>query len=307
MKNNNLHEAKRAKNDEFYTQLPDIEREMKYYRPHFAGKTILCNCNDALHTGFATHFSLAFEVYGLKELICTSFNPDGHGMVYRYHGDTNENGVPDIEEWEQTPMEGNGGFNTPEGIALIQEADIIVTNPPFSLFREFIALLMEYDKKFLIIGNMNAVTYKEVFPLIKDNKLWLGVTRDGCGSMWFYIPDDSEEHSGQKIENGTKMQTVGSSAWFTNLDHKKRHEPLDLYKKYSPEEFPKYDNYDAIETGKVCDIPLDYDGVMGVPITFLGKYCPEQFEIIKFRKGDDDKDLSVNGKCPYFRILIKSK
>ena len=173
-------------------------------------------------------------------------------------------------------------------------------------------------KKFLVIGNLNAVTYKEVFPLIKDNKLWLGVTRDGCGSMWFYIPDDSEEHNGQKIENGTKMQTVGSSAWFTNLDHKKRHEPLDLYKKYSPEEFPKYDNYDAIETGKVCDIPLDYKGIMGVPITFLGKYCPEQFEIVGWSRHNDlnmdggywlggKADATINGKEVYRRILIKSK
>ena len=296
-KNNNLHEAKKAKNDEFYTQLSDIEREMKYYRPHFKNKVILCNCNDALHTGFATHFSLMFEVYGLKELICTSFNPDGQGVVYRYYGDTNENGVPDIEEWEQTPMEGNGGFNTPEGIALIQEADIIVTNPPFSLFREFIALLMEHNKKFIIIGNMNACCYKEVFPLIKENKMWLGQnskagTRKG-NSLSFSV-------------DGDELKQV-SAWWYTNLDCPRHSEFIDLYKKYNPEEYPKYDNYDAIEVSKSCDIPEDYDGVMGVPISFLMFHCPEQFEIIKFRKGDDDKDLSINGKCPYFRVLIKSK
>ena len=282
-KNNNLHEAKRAKNDEFYTQLPDIEREMKYYRPHFAGKTILCNCNDALHTGFATHFSLAFEVYGLKELICTSFNPDGHGMVYRYHGDTNENGVPDIEEWDKMPMDGNGGFNTPEGIALLDEADIVVTNPPFSLFREFIALLMEHNKKFLILGNMNAITYKEVFPLIKDNKIWAGCKCFG-GGMDMIQPeetfDESKTTSFSINEKGEIIKNIMGVIWFTNLDHKKRHEPLDLYKKYNPEEYPKYDNYDAIEVSKVCEIPEDYDGVMGVPITFLDKYCPEQFELI---------------------------
>lgn len=310
MKNSNLHEAKKAKNDEFYTQLSDIEREMKYYRPHFEGKVVLCNCNDALHTGFAMHFSMAFHVYGLKELICTSFNPEGHGTVYRYHGDTNENGIPDIEEWEQMPMEGNGGFNTPEGIALIDEADIIVTNPPFSLFREFIALLMEHNKKFLILGNMNAITYKEVFPLIKDNKIWAGYKCFG-GGMNMIQPEDTFDESKTKSftinEKGEIIKNIMGVIWFTNLDHKKRHEPLILYKRYTPEEFPKYDNYDAIEVSKVCEIPEDYKGVMGVPISFLDKYCPEQFEIIKFRKGDDDKDLSVNGKCPYFRMLIKSK
>ena len=315
-KNNNLHEAKKAKNDEFYTQLSDIEREMKYYRPHFKNKVILCNCNDALHTGFATHFSLMFEVYGLKELICTSFNPDGQGVVYRYYGDTNENGVPDIEEWEQTPMEGNGGFNTPEGIALIQEADIIVTNPPFSLFREFIALLMEYGKKFLIIGNGNAVTYKEIFPLIKDNKMWLGAGKGmGGKAMEFYVDEnlyDASKGSVNRIENGKCYVGVMMCTWFTNLDHQKRHEPLDLYKKYNPEEFPKYDNYDAINVDKVCDIPLDYDGVMGVPISFLDKYCPEQFEIIGIDRYVEDNPnyghrFNLNGKEVYARILIKSK
>lgn len=181
---------------------------------------------------------------------------------------------------------------------------------------------MEHNKKFIIIGNMNAVTHKEVFPLIRDNKMWLGVSRNGCGSMWFKIPDDANDHNGQKIENGIRMQTIGSSAWFTNLDHKKRHEPLDLYKRYTPEEFPKYDNYDAIEVSKVCDIPEDYKGIMGVPITFLGKYCPEQFEIIwtTDRGGDgmiDDlkvKDFDkswdsawINGNKVYKRIFIKSK
>ena len=332
-KNNNLREAKRAKNDEFYTQLSDIEREMRYYRPHFAGKTILCNCNDALHTGFATHFSLMFEVYGLKELICTSFNPDGQGMVYRYHGDTNENGVPDIEEWDKMPMEGNGGFNTPEGIALIQEADIIVTNPPFSLFREFIALLMEHNKKFLVIGNVNAISYKELFPLIKENKLWLGVSITS-GDRAFNVPDDYPlEAAGCGVDNnGKRFIRVKGVRWFTNLDNNKRHEPLDLYKRYTPEEFPKYDNYDAIEVSKTCDIPLDYDGIMGVPITFLDKYCPEQFEIVGgfngYKESDEENGLlcgtlteyidkngkvkmwtgpTINKQTKYYRILIKSK
>ena len=324
MKNNNLHEAKRAKNDEFYTQLSDIEREMKYYRSHFAGKTILCNCNDALHTGFATHFSLAFEVYGLKELICTSFNPDGQGMVYRYHGDTNENGVPDIEEWDKMPMEGNGGFNTPEGIALIQEADIIVTNPPFSLFREFITLLMEHNKKFIIIGNLNAITYKETFPLLKNNEMWMGATCFNGGATHFIAPNELydpnkmyNEKNAFFNEKGEFMWRVNGVRWFTNLDHTKRHEPIDLYKRYTPEEFPKYDNYDAINVDKVCDIPLDYDSVMGVPISFLDKYCPEQFEILGmmsgvkdpvFANGNDGRaKFYVNDKGVYARILIKSK
>lgn len=317
-KNNNLHSAKKAKNDEFYTQLSDIEREMKYYRPHFAGKTILCNCNDALHTGFATHFSLMFNVYGLKELICTSFNPDGQGMVYRYHGDVNGNGVPDIEEWDKMPMEGNGGFNTPEGIALLDECDIVVTNPPFSLFREFIALLMEHNKKFLILGNMNAITYKEVFPLIKDNKIWAGYKCFG-GGMNMIQPEDTFDESKTKSftinEKGEIIKNIMGVIWFTNLDHKKRHEPLDLYKRYTPEEFPKYDNYDAIEVSKVCDIPEDYKGIMGVPITFLDKYCPEQFEIVDINPHFFFSDVkikqltlhNVGRKDPYARILIKSK
>lgn len=202
-------------------------------------------------------------------------------------------------------LTGNGSFDSVECLELLKEADVVVTNPPFSLFRDYVRVLMEYDKKFIIIGNMNAITYKEIFPLIKNNELWLGVSRNGCGSMYFHIDDDMPEASGQIVIDGERFQTIGNSAWFTNVDHKKRHEEIDLYKKYNEEEYPKYDNYDAIEVSKVCDIPLDYEGVMGVPITFLGKYCPTQFEIIKFRKGDDDKDLSVNGKCPYFRILIK--
>lgn len=206
---------------------------------------------------------------------------------------------------EEEMKEIDGGFASEECIELLKEADIVVTNPPFSLFREYVALLMEYNKKFLIIGNMNAITYKEIFPLIKENKLWLGASRNGCGQMYFHIDDDAPQAKGQIIIDGQRMQTIGSSAWFTNLDHNKRHQEIDLYKRYNEEEYPKYDNYDAIEVSKVCEIPMDYDGVIGVPITFLGKYCPTQFEIIKFRKGNDDKDLSVNGKCPYFRVLIK--
>lgn len=304
-KNANLHVSKRAKNDEFYTQITDVEKELKYYNQHFSDKIVLCNCNDALHTSFATYFSLMFESLGLKELICTTFTMEegGHGEVYHYYGEKNENGVLDIKEWKHYTLEGNGGFNTQEGIDLIKYADIIVTNPPFSLFREFISILFEYEKKFLIIGNVNAITYKEIFPLIKENKMWLGISLNATKCSFIV----NEDYEGKHVyyDNSVKYAQINNAVWFTNLDHKKRHEPLDFYKKYNSDEFPKYDNYDAINVKKVCDIPMDYNGIMGVPITFLNKYCPEQFEIIKFRKGDDNKDLSVNGKCPYFRILIK--
>ena len=308
MKNSNLHEAKRAKNDEFYTQLSDIERELQHYTEHFKNKVVLCNCNDAIHGSFAQYFALNFERLGLTELICTSYGDgDENGKVCIYHGDKNGNRIPDLDEWEQYELNGKGDFRSEEMIELLKRADIVCTNPPFSLFREYVAQLMAYNKKFLIIGNGNAITYKEVFPLIKENKMWLGCTLF-CGKMPFFrVPNDTDVSKGAKHyynEKGELMKQVNSIAWFTNLDHNKRHIPLDLYKRYSAEEYPKYDNYDAIEVSKTADIPMDYDGVMGVPITFLDKYCPTQFKIIKFRKGNDDKDLSVNGKCPYFRILI---
>ena len=321
-KNNDLNVARKGKNDEFYTSLTDIEKEVCYDWPYFEGKKVLCNCNDALHTGFATYFALQFEHLKLKELICTTFamNEGEHGVVYRYRGDKNGNNVPDIDEWEQTPMEGNGGFNTPEGIALIDEADIVVTNPPFSLFREFISTMIEHDKKFLIIGNMNAVTCKEIFPLFKENKLWFGVTIHS-GDRAFNVPDDYPlEAAGCGVDdNGKPFIRVKGVRWFTNLDHKKRHEEFLLYKKYNEEEFPKYDNYDVIEVNKVADIPLDYEGIMGVPITFMDKYCPDQFEIIGITENADYlKPLYVdgcekydrpymNGKRMYSRILIRFK
>lgn len=299
MKNNNsLHSAKKEKNDEFYTQLEDIEKECIHYAKHFKGKIVLCNCNDVLHKNFTLYFYRNFKTLGLKKLIATGYKVDGeHGKVCSYDG----------EEWTMRILEGDGGYSTDECIELLKESDIIVTNPPFSLFRNYVATLMKYDKKFLIIGNMNAITYKEIFPLIKNDEMWLGVSRNGCGQMYFLINEDMPEAKGQIVVDGQKYQTIGSSAWFTNLDHNKRHEEIVLTKRYNEDEYQKYDNYDAIDVSKVVNLPNDYDGVMGVPITFLGKYCPEQFQIIKFRKGDDNKDLSVNGKCPYFRILIKHK
>lgn len=298
--NTNLHKAKSNKKDEFYTQLRDIEQEAKHYTQHFANKVVYCNCDDPRMSNFFHYFSYNFENLRLKKLITTCYKNqncdlfsthESEQAVYlEYTGDTNLTKIPDSEEIDVLPLRGDGDFRSEECIQLLQEADIVVTNPPFSLFREYVAQLIEHEKKFLIIGNINAITYKEVFKLIKENRIWLGYN---C-TRYFKKPD------------GTMYETA-RSYWFTNLDIAKRHEDLILYKRYTPKEYPRYDNYDAIEVSKTKDIPMDYKGVMGVPITFLDKYNPAQFEIIKFRKGDDDKDLSINGKCPYFRILIKNK
>ena len=314
-KNDNLHKAKRAKADEFYTQLSDIENECKHYWEHFKGKTILCNCDDPRVSNFFRYFSLKFEDLGLKKLIATCYKSNQIEMfsqqnteraVYiEYYGDKNGNRQVDDNELEVKELQGDGDFRSKECIELLKEADIVVTNPPFSLFREYVAQLIEYEKKFLIIGNKNALTYKEIFTLIKANKIWTGV-RGFSGGMWFKSDYEGKtEKIIKDLEGNTERIINVPSIWFTNLDHKKRHEELILYKNYTPEEYPKYDNYDAIEVKKTAEIPMNYNGVMGVPITFLDKYNPEQFEIVKFRKGDNDKDLSINGKCPYFRILIK--
>ena len=304
MANVSLSNAKRAKNDEFYTQLSDIENELKHYKNHFAGKVVYCNCDDARESNFFRFFQKKFSDYGLKKLITTSYNENGHGSVLVYEGDTNGNGKLDGNEIKVSELKGNGDFRSEECIELLKEADIVVTNPPFSLFREFIATLVQYGKKFLVIGNNNAITYKEIFPLIKENKLWLGFSDNK--TMEFVMPDSYEKYN-YIDKKGRKIGKVPAISWFTNLEHSKRNDEIILYKKYTSEEFPKYDNYDAIEVSRVCEIPKDYDGIMGVPITFLDKYNPSQFEIVKFRKGNDDKDLCVNGKCPYFRILIRKK
>ena len=302
MANVSLSNAKRAKNDEFYTQLSDIENELKHYKSHFAGKVVYCNCDDARKSNFFRFFQKKFNDYGLKKLVTTSYNEDGHGSVLVYEGDTNSNGKLDDNEVKVSELKGNGDFRSEECIELLKEADIVVTNPPFSLFREYIATLVQYNKKFLVIGNQNAITYKEIFPLIKENKLWTGNNM----VKTFRVPQVTNKNC-EVLPNGDIIAKFGSICWFTNLDIKKRHEEIILYRSYNEEEFPKYDNYDAIEVSKVCEIPKDYDGIMGVPITFLYRYNPSQFEIVKFRKGDDDKDLCVNGKCPYFRILIRKK
>lgn len=315
--NSNLKKAKSGKRDEFYTQLSDIERELRHYKKHFKDKIIYCNCDDPRESNFFNYFSLNFEVLGLKKLITTCYknqNPDlfsthnsDKAIYLEYSGDKNNNNIPDDNETIIYPLNGDGDFRSKECIELLKQADIVITNPPFSLFREYVAQLIEFDKKFIIMGHQNAITYKEVFKLFKENKIWLGV--DNGGTKWFKVNEDYDISTDgrKKIENGEKFFSMGNVVWITNLDNPKRQEKIILYKEYNEIEFPKYDNYDGIEVSKVANIPSDFNGVMGVPITFLDKYNPEQFEIVKFRKGDDDKDLSIKGKCPYFRILIKKK
>lgn len=307
-KNNNLHKAQKAKNDEFYTQLVDIENELKHYRHHFVGKVVYCNCDDPKESNFFNFFSMNFESLCLKKLIVTGYNADRHGVLLTYTRDKNINKNLDFDEIDVNELEDNGDFRSLECIELLKASDIVVTNPPFSLFREYVATLIEYNKKFLILGNNNAIKYKEIFPLFKDNKIWLGVHSNK--TMEFKLPDNYEKFN--RIENGVKFGKVPSISWFTNLEHNIRNQPIDLYMKYSNEYYPKYDNYDAIEVSKTCEIPMDYNGVMGVPITFLNKYNPEQFEIIGVANhGRDNKyDLFepiLNSKKIYTRILIKHR
>lgn len=323
-KNANLHQAKNNKKDEFYTQLEDIENELKHYKQHFEGKVVYCNCDDPRISNFFHYFSFNFEHLKLKKLMTTCYksnnmelfsqNDSEQAIYLEYFGDKNNNKVPEPSEIGIKHLKGDGDFRSAECIELLKEADIVVTNPPFSLFREYVAQLMEYEKKFVIIGNLNSITYKEIFPLIKQNKLWIGTTPI-TGSRWFEVKGETNNKH-MKIIDGKQMVPI-KSIWFTNLDIPKRHEHILLTKKYSPELYPKYDNYDAINVDKVADIPCDYDGVMGVPITFLDKYNPEQFEIEGFRKGNDGKDLIYKDLAtaggggqpiwiqPYFRILIR--
>jgi len=309
--NTNLHKAKAEKNDEFYTRLEDIEAELKHYRKYFKGKVVLCNCDDPEQSNFFRFFALNFMFIGLKKLIATHYEPNGKSYALVVDGglDVNGDGKIDLKDAVRVPLEGNGDFRSEECIKFLDEADVAVTNIPFSLAREYLKVMKDSKKKFLFLGNRNMITYKEFFAEIKANRMWLGVSPMSC--TWFEVPQLPEykkEGNRFKIENGKWYRSLGNACWFTNIPHSKRNTPLDLVgNEYSPEKYPKYDNYDAIEVSKVSEIPDGYKGVMGVPITFLDKYCPEQFEIVKFRKGDDDKDLSVNGKCPYFRILIKAK
>ena len=318
--NQTLHIAKSAKKDEFYTQLSDIESELKYYEKHFKNKVVFCNCDDPRNSNFFNYFAYNFEKLGLKKLITTCYKNQETDLFFQeenekavfleYTGDKNGNKIPDAEEIGIKHLQGDGDFRSKESIELLKQADIVVTNPPFSLFREYVDQLVKYDKKFLIIGNINAITYKEIFKLIKENKAWLGINM-GRGISGFIVPNHYELYGTETRidEFGNRIISPNNCLWLTNLDTFKRHEDILLTKTYYGNEtvYPKFDNYNAINVNKTQDIPMDYEGVMGVPITFLHKYNPDQFELIKFRKGDDEKDLSINGKCPYFRILIRNK
>lgn len=318
MANERLRKARKNKNDEFYTQLADIEEEMRHYKKYFKGKTVLCNCDDPRISNFFHYFSYNFEQLGLKKLITTCYKNQNRDLFSRndceqaiyleYTGSKKGALVPEPEEIGIKYLKGDGDFRSKECIELLKQADIVVTNPPFSLFREYVAQLMEYDKKFIIIGNKNAITYKEIFHLIKENKIWLGY-RNINKDMWLILPEKEEKY--EKFIDGKKLKHI-MACWFTNFDISKRHEELILYKNYNPQDYPKYDNYDAINVDKTSDIPCDYYGVMGVPITFLDKYNPEQFEILGDSRYHDGKqeadDINIiNGKQLYRRILIKRK
>ena len=335
MGNNNkdLSKAKKNKKDEFYTQLSDIENELKHYKDHFKDKVVFCNCDDPRVSNFFKYFSLNFEHLGLKKLITTCYKNqnmdlfsqnDAERAIYLvYEGDKNGNGVPDPEEIGIHYLKGDGDFRSKECIELLKESDIIVTNPPFSLFREYIAQLMEYNKKFIIIGHQNAITYREIFPLLKDNRMWLGYGFKGGAA--YFINDHYDDYA-KAGEHKEGMIRVSGVVWFTNLEIPKRNENIILFKRYNPEDYPQYDNYNAINVSKVSDIPVDYDGYMGVPITFLDKYNPHQFEIIWQASGNTrasaPKDVLrtisyqpnindrggcgvINGERVYSRILIK--
>ena len=297
--NANLHKAKGAKNDEFYTQFTDVSKELMHYKQHFKNKIVLCNCDDPTWSAFWKYFHLNFSTLGLKKLISTHYDKIEPTYKMEYTGGDDNS----IEVGAKTLLEGNGDFRNQECLDLLDEADIVVTNPPFSLFREYVVVLMEHEKKFLIIGNKNAITYKEFFPLLKEDKVWIGYNN----VKEFMQPDKS-------------IKKFGNIGWYTNLDIQKRHEKLVLWKNYSPEEYPKYDNYDAIEVSKISNIPCDYEGVMGVPITYMDKANSEQFEIIGadeaegtgfsqglFIEGSKYKQCYANGARIYKRIFIRKK
>lgn len=306
--NTGLKQAKKNKNDEFYTQLCDIESELKHYKHQFKDKVVYCNCDDPRTSNFFLYFVFNFKELGLKKIISSCYEEEGQGFYFVYSGE--EGDIQTLIKSKGISFKGNGDFRSIESIKLLEQSDIVVTNPPFSLFREYVAQLVNYDKKFLIIGNVNAITYKEIFKLIKENKAWLGINL-GRGVSGFIVPDHYELYGTEARINqaGQRIVSPNNCLWLTNLDNFKRHEDIPLTKKYSgnESEYPKYDNYEGINVNKTTLIPYDYDGDIGVPITFLHKFNPNQFEIIKFRKGNDNRDLSINGKCPYFRILIRKK
>jgi len=333
--NSLFHSAKKAKNDEFYTQLPDIENELCHYTNQLKGKTIFCNCDDPAESNFFFYFVSKFKALKLKKLITTHYQAEGKSYKievgnadmakkitdiikqgYDFNSDMNRNILQSFDVI--TPLQKNGDFRSTECIELLKQSDVVITNPPFSLFREYVSQIVEYGKKFLIIGNTNAIAYKEIFKLIKENKLQTGYTNFNVG-MYFMVPDYYDTY--KEMRNGKKYVRVSTSCWFTNLEVAKHNAELTLYKHYTPKEYPKYDNYDAIEVSRVAEIPMDYDGVMGVPITFLDKHNPKQFDIlgmsasagyneeivgIPFLGNKDARPLN-NGKNKYARIFIKKR
>ena len=334
-----LQAAKRAKKDEFYTQRVDIENELRHYKPHFKGKVVLCNCDDPRQSEFFKYFTENFEKLGLKRLIATCYKSQDVDLfsqgeckraVYQiYEGDKNGNMTVDDDEVSIRYLEGDGDFRSAECIEILKQADIVVTNPPFSLFREYVAQLIKYKKKFLIIGNVNSLICKEIFPLVIHGDLWLGASIHS-GDRKFGVPDDYplDAASCGVDENGQRFIRVKGVRWFTNLDYPQRHETIPLYKKYTPEEFPRYDNYDAINVDKTADIPYDFNGIIGVPVTFMDKYSPEQFDIVWQASGNtracapkevlqlleyhahpEDRGgcAVINGKRMYTRILIRRR
>lgn len=342
--NRNLHMSRDGKTDEFYTQLSLIESELKHYKQFFNGKVVLCNCDDPYESNFFKYFAINFNSLGLKKLIATCYatspisytqlNLFGEEIVVNSEEsdrkpykivitevtDENADGRVDLSDVEYllrnrknllTLLEGDGDFRSAECVDLLKQADVVVTNPPFSLFREYVAQLIEYDKSFIIIGNQNAITYKEIFPLMYDNKVWLGYNN---GHFWFMVPDTYEEKKTDfKIdENGQKWRRMGNICWYTNVDIERRHEDMTLFRHYSPEVYPKYDDFDAINVDVTLDIPCDYYGIIGVPITFMQYYNPDQFEIVgKIDAGEiTEYNLAnpiINGKSKYKRIAIRRK
>jgi hypothetical protein len=312
-----LHTARKAKNDEFYTRLEDIQRELHHYKEHFKGKIIYCNCDDPRVSNFFHYFSYNFENLGLKKLIATCYKSQNielfsehkaeQAVMLIYEGDKNDNKLPDINEIGVQVLKGDGDFRSKECIEILKTVDIVVTNPPFSLFREYVAQLIQYDKNFIIVGHQNALTYKEIFPLIKDDKMWLGYGFKGGAAHFINNHYEDYASASDHIEG---MIRVSGVVWFTNLDITKRHDNLNLYKKYDPINYPKYDNYDAINVDKTTEIPVDYPGVMGVPITFLTHHNPEQFEIITMStmSGISANHWTyINGVPKYARIYIRNK
>lgn len=297
MANERFDNAKKNKNDEFYTRLEDIEKELNHYKEYFKGKTIFCNCDDPRISNFFKYFALNFNEFGLKKLISTCYKNqdvdlftqnDCEKAVYiEYTGNPNDPTSTDFSTIEVKELKGDGDFRSQECIELLKQSDVVITNPPFSLFREYVAQLIKYDKKFIIVGHQNAISYKEIFSLIKENKLWLGYGFKGGAAHFINTHYEDYASAGDHKEG---MIRVSGVVWFTNIDIKKRHEELVMYKTYNPEEFPKYENYEAINVDKSTDIPMDYDGVIGVPITFLDKYSPDQFEII---------GLGIVGSCEF--------